>query len=594
MTTPINIGQPTLALPQSIVVSGTYPGFQGGPLGSGTSSSLGFIISTVFDPSRISELALANAATIEVGSNQALFSLIGSYYGGNGSSNFSLPNLQGAIPQYVNNGSSSTQWGQVVGSPSNSVTLNTAMLPESLGGSATPIDITQYGVGIQYLIQTQWLFPSGSSPTPYTIGMIYPSAMAAGGGVPDGFLPADGRLLSINEYQVLFTLLGNTYGGDGVNNFALPDLRNRVPVGVGLSSTGMPISLGQKFGHRDIQLLQDELKGGVPIQTSQPSLALNYIVNTTGTYAYLSEDSPMLGQISLYAGRLVPDGWASAYGQLMSISGNYALYSLVKTTFGGDGITTFALPNLQGRSIVGTGGEKNLQIGNVQGNFYEYITVENLPEVMVFQSSGGSNGYALPEAFTGSESLNLDYQLIETADNAVVIGGDSNDYIKVASTHSIGKAVDGRGGNDLIDGGVGSTFISGGSGSNTIFIDGRASGVSWSTVTDFKLGQDKVTIWGWKLGVSKVSTLNSEVNTGGAEGYTGLTLHFENLLPNDAVAEQTNLNFNSITFSDQRLSDFGATSLDELNAQIAEQTNSHFQVGVISDTFGDHGYLYIS
>lgn len=361
MTTPINIGQPTLALPQSIVVGGSYPDFQNDPLGFGTSSSLGFIISTVFDPSRVSELALANAATIEVGSNQALFSLIGSYYGGNGSSNFSLPNLQGAIPQYVTNGSSPTQWGQVIGSPSNSVTLNTAMLPQSLGGSATPIDITQYGVGIQYLIQTEGLFPTGSSPTPDTIGMIYPSAVATGGGVPDGFLPADGRLLSINEFPVLYTVLSITYGGDGVNNFALPDLRNRVPVGVGVSPTGMPIILGQTFGHRYTQLLQDELKGGVPIQTSQPSLALNYIVNTTGTYAYLSEDSPMLGQISLFAGSGVPDGWAVANGQLMSISGNYALYSLVKTTFGGDGITTFALPNLQGRSIVGTGGEKTFE-----------------------------------------------------------------------------------------------------------------------------------------------------------------------------------------------------------------------------------------
>jgi hypothetical protein len=212
----------------------------------------------------------------------------------------------------------------------------------------------------------------------------------------------------------------------------------------------------------------------------------------------------------------------------------------------------------------------------------------------VFQSSGGTNGYALPEVFTGPDSLNLDYQLIETADNAVVIGGATNDFIKVASTQSLGKAVDGGGGDDVIDGGVGSAFITGGAGSNTIFLDGRAPGVSWSTVTDFKLGQDKATIWGWKEGVSKVSTSFTDFNSGGAPGYTGLTLHFENLLPDNAASGQINSNLNSITLSNRTLADFGATSLTDLNTQIAANANSHFQVGVVSDAFGDHGYLYIS
>ena len=164
----------------------------------------------------------------------------------------------------------------------------------------------------------------------------------------------------------------------------------------------------------------------------------------------------------------------------------------------------------------------------------------------------------------------------------------------MASTQSLGKAVDGGGGDDVIDGGVGSAFITGGAGINTIFLDGRASGISWSTVTDFKLGQDKATIWGWKEGVSRVSTAFTDFNSGGAPNYTGLTLHFENLLPDNAALGQTNSNFNSITLSGRTLADFGATSLMELNTQIAANTNSHFQVGVVSDAFGDHGYLFIS
>jgi Ca2+-binding RTX toxin-like protein len=209
----------------------------------------------------------------------------------------------------------------------------------------------------------------------------------------------------------------------------------------------------------------------------------------------------------------------------------------------------------------------------------------------VFQSSGGINGYVLPEVFTGPASLNLDYQLIETSDNAVVIGGDSNDFIKVASTQSLGKAVNGGGGDDVIDGGVGSTFISGGAGINIIFLDGRAPGVSWSTVTDFKLGQDKATIWGWKAGVSSVLALDA---AGGAAGYTGLTLHFKNLLPDGAAQTDTNPNLNSITFTNMTLQNFGASSLAELKTQLANQSNSHFVVNSVSDAYGEHGYLYIS
>ena len=213
-----------------------------------------------------------------------------------------------------------------------------------------------------------------------------------------------------------------------------------------------------------------------------------------------------------------------------------------------------------------------------------------------FRSSGDSSGYTLPEIFTGPASLNIQYQLIDSTDNAVVVGGTTNDFIKLSSTNSLGKAVDDGGGSDVIDGGVGSTFVSGGANhtASTFFLDGRAPGTSWSTITDFQLGSDKATIWGWKQGVSRVSTKFSNFNSGGAEGYEGLTLHFENLLPDDAAPGQTNSNLNSITLTGLTLEDFGASSLDELNTQIANKTSNYFQTGIVSDQFGDHGYLFFS
>ena len=62
---------------------------------------------------------------------------------------------------------------------------------------------------------------------------------------------------------------------------------------------------------------------------------------------------PILGQIILWPLNWVPDGWAACEGQELSIQQNAALYSLLGTTYGGDGSTTFALPDLRARIPVG-------------------------------------------------------------------------------------------------------------------------------------------------------------------------------------------------------------------------------------------------
>jgi microcystin-dependent protein len=65
---------------------------------------------------------------------------------------------------------------------------------------------------------------------------------------PVGWLPCDGRLLQVSQYQVLFALLGNRYGGNGVQNFALPDLRGTFPIGFGNSAYGKSYTVGQHAG----------------------------------------------------------------------------------------------------------------------------------------------------------------------------------------------------------------------------------------------------------------------------------------------------------------------------------------------------------
>jgi Ca2+-binding RTX toxin-like protein len=196
-----------------------------------------------------------------------------------------------------------------------------------------------------------------------------------------------------------------------------------------------------------------------------------------------------------------------------------------------------------------------------------------------------------PSVFSGDPSLGLRYEIMDHTPNAVVFGTDSNDFIYLGGTGN--KAVNGGGGDDVIDGGTGSSFMTGGGSgdADTFFLDGRAPGITWSTITDFEMGLDRVTIWGWKEGVSRVALIDEQ---GGAAGFSGLTLHFENLLPDQSEVGATNLNFNSLTFSNLRLEDFGIESLAQINQHITGKLNSHFIVGQTTDVYGDHGYLSVS
>ncbi|MGE0357584.1 MAG: phage tail protein [Burkholderiales bacterium] len=79
---------------------------------------------------------------------------------------------------------------------------------------------------------------------------------------------------------------------------------------------------------------------------------------------------PFIGEIRLFAGNFAPNGWAFCNGQVLPISENDALFSLLGTTYGGDGVTTFNLPDLRGRVPLhmGTGpGLSSRQIGQMAG-----------------------------------------------------------------------------------------------------------------------------------------------------------------------------------------------------------------------------------
>ncbi len=91
---------------------------------------------------------------------------------------------------------------------------------------------------------------------------------------------------------------------------------------------------------------------------------------------------PFLGEIRMFAGNFAPRGWALCNGQLLAISQNTALFSLLGTNYGGDGRTTFGLPNLQGRAPLHPGdgpGLTSRQLGELGGEETVNLTPAQIP-----------------------------------------------------------------------------------------------------------------------------------------------------------------------------------------------------------------------
>lgn len=122
---------------------------------------------------------------------------------------------------------------------------------------------------------------------------------------PQGWLEANGQLVSIAEYETLFQLIGTTYGGDGQNTFALPDLRSRVTVG---SGTGQALStrvIGQTGGTELKTLTASQLPphthGYSPLASLSDATATSPAGNLAANKARTTLYAPGPGNLSMQA-----------------------------------------------------------------------------------------------------------------------------------------------------------------------------------------------------------------------------------------------------------------------------------------------------
>lgn len=254
--------------------------------------------------------------------------------------------------------------------------------------------------------------------------------------IPKNWKLCDGEIMSASEYPDLFTVIGKTYGGS-TGTFQLPDYRSRVAMG---SSASIPI--GTQGGKEYVYLTNNNLPShshSFNVSTSQAnnaspnnnvpaspmylggdvnsyissvpntSLATDSIIDSGGrephnnmqvyTSLYyiicckgvlpkvINED--VLGMVNLFATNSPPTNWLPCDGAILKIADYKLLYSLIGSQFGGDNVTTFALPQLQNNVAAspnltaapggGRAGIPNFIQGTSVGSATETLTVEEIP-----------------------------------------------------------------------------------------------------------------------------------------------------------------------------------------------------------------------
>jgi microcystin-dependent protein len=256
--------------------------------------------------------------------------------------------------------------------------------------------------------------------------------MFAGNFAPGGWEPCEGQPLAVASHGALFGAVGTTFGGDGKTSFRLPDLRGRVPIH---RSAKRP--LGQKAGVEDVTLTIPQVPshthvpqgsnaaasssnptgnvpaslpvqvnrtaygtdpppttldpssiapagGGQPHTNVAPYGCISFIIATVGAIppGGTADLGQLVGEIRVFPYGFTPSGWAPCDGQIVPLSQNTGLFAILGTLYGGDGKSTFALPDLRGAAPLGPGagpGLSDYSIGETGGVASVTLTSGQMP-----------------------------------------------------------------------------------------------------------------------------------------------------------------------------------------------------------------------
>jgi microcystin-dependent protein len=170
------------------------------------------------------------------------------------------------------------------------------------------------------------------------MGYLGEIRLFAGNFAPGGWLLCNGQAVLISEYEALFSTIGTMYGGNGTTYFNVPNLTGSVPIH---SSNNFPLAE----------------YGTAPFGLTNPATLVSMIAFEG------SSDEPYTAEVRTFGFKVTPSHWMPCNGQLLPIQSNPALYSILGTRYGGDGVSTFALPDLQGKAVVSDSAEVATGIG---------------------------------------------------------------------------------------------------------------------------------------------------------------------------------------------------------------------------------------
>jgi microcystin-dependent protein len=211
-----------------------------------------------------------NGQTFSIASNTALFSILGTTFGGNGQTNFAVPDLRHAVPYPA----------------------------------------------MKYYIATQGIYPSSEGDSGSWIGLTGEIFLYANNSAGNRFfsngtgsLKCDGSSYPVSSYVTLCSVTGDTFGSSGGSLFTVPDL-----------------------------------------QKMAPGPNLSYYIAADGAYPgeNTNGSDELIGSVHLFPYSFVPGGFTACDGSAFEINQNQALFSLAGTNYGGNGTTTFGIPDLTG------------------------------------------------------------------------------------------------------------------------------------------------------------------------------------------------------------------------------------------------------
>ncbi len=179
-----------------------------------------------------------------------------------------------------------------------------------------------------------------------------------------------------------------------------------------------------------------------------PTLALAFVVSGGSNPAHACPSEPYISSVCITAANFCPRGYAAADGQLLSIAQNTALFSLIGTTYGGDGRTTFGLPDLRSRSPVhvGTGpGLSSIKQGQKGGT--ETVT-QSVAQIASHSHAAATSADLRGKGGGGNtgDSSDLTGRVLSGRNNAKIYGPGPADATMDANSIVAATTVDPAGG----------------------------------------------------------------------------------------------------------------------------------------------------